>query len=1153
MSNLTLLTVLTGYSWKAAALLSGVTALSILCLGIAVVIRGRGSLASLLFFTITAAISGWLGGLSGAIASTTVEQAVRWGRLSDIFVALVPAVVFDFAATYSGRRRVLRLPVLVCWIGCGIVTVTAAGSSVFSHTVWRYPWGMYPAGTATLSVFVGILDSFLIGAMWLIWRTYREGHGADRQRSALLLVALSVGSLAMVDYFPRLGYDVFPFGFVFMLGFGCIAGYAVWRYPLVDLTPEFAAAQILETMKNSVLVVDMEGVVRVANHATDHMLGYQLGQLVGRHIRTIMDTEGSSTGQLIHSSGVLEQNMVWKGADGAPVDVLVSSSFVRRADGQPVAVVYVASDYTERKRAEAALKESELRYRTLFDANPIPMWVYDRETLRFTEVNDTAVRHYGYSRPEFLAMKITDLRPPESVPELLTTLQTLGGKVTGRSFVHRQKDGSDIDVEISSFEFQSGSRRSRMVIAHDVTERHRAERSLRASEEQYRELFENANDIVYSLDLEGRVTSMNVAGQRITGYSRDELPGMNIRELVAGADHDALERALQTSSEDLAVRPAFHLHFLARDGRRIPVEVNSRVIRRDGQPVGVQGIARDVSEREANEERFRLLFERNLAGVFRGTVDGRIVECNDALARMFGFESREAFMLQPPGSRYTDPEARQRLIQLLELQGTVTNVELSMSRSDGTTLWVLENASLLKGQGGEPDMIEGTIIDITDRKTAHEKIEYQAYHDLLTDLPNRLLFRDRITMALARARRARRGAAVMFLDLDQFKLVNDTLGHTIGDGLLQSVAWRLVDCVRAEDTVARMGGDEFTILLPEITDRGAASTVAQKVIETVNEAVTVDGHELFVTTSIGIAIFPEDGTDAETLLKNADRAMYRAKDLGRNNYQFATPALFDSSAGRLALERSLHHAFERHEFVLHYQPMVEIASGRVVGAEALVRWQHPEHGLMNPDDFIPIAEDCQLIVKLGEWVLRTACTQMKRWHDSGHDWLRIAVNLSPRQFQQRDLATMVERVLDETGYPANLLDLEITESTAMQNADLSLQVMRRLKEMGIRISIDDFGTGYSSLNYLKRFPIDTVKIDQDFVRDLSSDASDAAIITAVISMAKALNLRVVAEGVETQEQFDFLHRERCAEMQGFLHSPPLPAGEFEEALLRMFV
>ncbi|HEX7808000.1 MAG TPA: EAL domain-containing protein, partial [Thermoanaerobaculia bacterium] len=425
-------------------------------------------------------------------------------------------------------------------------------------------------------------------------------------------------------------------------------------------------------------------------------------------------------------------------------------------------------------------------------------------------------------------------------------------------------------------------------------------------------------------------------------------------------------------------------------------------------------------------------------------------------------------------------------------------------------------------------------------------MEYQAYHDALTGLPNRLLFRDRITIALAHARRSGRTSAVMFLDLDQFKHVNDTLGHTIGDRLLQAIASRLVTCVRAEDTVARMGGDEFTILLADIADRRNASAVAQKVLEAVRHPVVVDDHELYVSTSIGIAIFGEDGDDAETLLKNADRAMYRAKEVGRDNFQYAMAARLEIADSRVALERSLHQALQRDELVVHYQPMVEIATGRVVGAEALLRWMHPHQGLMQPDEFIPIAEETQLIVPLGTWVLRTACTQMKAWHDAGHAWLRVAVNLSPRQFQDRELVSTVEKILDETGFPAPFLDLEITESTAMQNAELTLSILRRLKEMGIRISIDDFGTGYSSLSYLKRFPIDTVKIDQDFVRDLTRD--DAAIISAVISMARTLNLRVIAEGVETEEQLAFLRRENCAEMQGFLYSQPLDAAAFEQAL-----
>ncbi|HEX2060364.1 MAG TPA: EAL domain-containing protein, partial [Thermoanaerobaculia bacterium] len=846
------------------------------------------------------------------------------------------------------------------------------------------------------------------------------------------------------------------------------------------------------------------------------------------------------TGQLINSMGVLEHPMVWRAADGSRVNVLAASSFLRDDEGAPVGVVYVASDFTERLRAEQALRDSENRYRTLFEMNPLPMWVYDLETLAFTAVNDAAVRHYGFSRDEFLRMTIRDIRPPEEIPAMMAALHDMTERRGPTVFRHRKKDGTVIDVDVTSFEFLSGTRRSRLVIAQDITERRRAEEELRRSEERYRELFENANDLVYTHDLEGRITSMNIAGERTSGYSRDELLGRPIHEVLVPEHLERAREAMQKKMRGEAAATFYEVEMLSKDGRRIPLELSTRLIYRDGKPVGVQGIARDVTERKANEARYRLLFERNLAGVYRTGADGRILDCNDSCARIFGYSSRTEFIEANANDFYFDDVERERVVQMLRDQKQLSNLELRLRRRDGSTVWVLENVTLLDG-----DILEGTIIDITDRKHAQEQMEYQAYHDSLTLLPNRLLFRDRITVALAHARRNNRVSAVMFLDLDQFKLVNDTLGHTVGDRLLQVIGQRLVTCVRAEDTVARMGGDEFTILLADLNDRRGAAAVAQKVLEAVRHPVVIDEHELYVTTSVGIAIFPEDGDDAESLLKNADRAMYRAKELGRDNYQYARPTL-GSADSRLVLERRLRHAIDRGEFAVHYQPMVEIATGRVVGAEALLRWNTSDLGSVPPEEFIPIAEETQLIVPLGAWVLRTACAQMKAWHDAGHAWLRIAVNLSPRQFQDRDLVATVERVLAETGFPAPFLDLEITEGTAMQNAELSLSILNRLKEMGIRISIDDFGTGYSSLSYLKRFPIDTVKIDQDFVRDLTSD--DAAIISAVISMARALNLRVIAEGVETEEQLAFLRREQCAEMQGFLYSEPLAPADFEKAI-----
>ncbi|HUP61693.1 MAG TPA: PAS domain S-box protein [Thermoanaerobaculia bacterium] len=1129
------------YDANALSFVTALASAAILVLGSAVFARGRGLAASTRFFLVTLFSAGWLAADVLMYASRDAATALIWSRAAFGVGALIPAAVFHFAVEYVGRRSSYRVTIWLFWLFCAGVGAIGAFTSAFIPSVRHYSWGFYAHGQPHAGMIVLGFSTIIVASVHLFWRAYRTSEGRAKERAGALLLAFVLGSLAMFDYVPSAGIDLQPVGYIASLAFVVLAATALWRFELSDITPEYAAGQILDTMKGAVIVVDMDGNMRVVNRAACTLLGFTEEDLRGSHIRRILQRDQNlTTGQLLNSLGVLEHAMGWRTADGATIDVLASSSFLRSEEGTPIGVVYVGSDFRERKRAEQALRESEHRYRTLFELNPLPMWVYDLQTLAFTAVNNAAVKHYGYSQEEFLRMKITDIRPIEDVPLVLASISSLEARRGPNHYRHKKKDGTIIDVEVTSFEFVSASRRARMVIAQDITERKLAEEELRKSEERYRELFENAHDLVYTHDLEGRVTSMNYAGERILGYSREELMGMRISDLVVPEhlEHGLEQMRRKLSGETQAT--FYELDVRAKDGRRVSLELSTRLIARDGKPFGIQGIGRDITERKANEARYRVLFERNLAGVYRTTVDGRILDCNESCARIFGFDSRDEFVNAAATDFYFDNTERDRLVQMLRTQGSLSNTELRLRRRDGSTVWVLENISLL-----DDNILEGTIIDITDRKHAQEQMEYQAYHDSLTGLPNRLLFRDRITVALAHAKRAGRLSAVMFLDLDQFKLVNDTLGHTAGDRLLQAIGSRLVNCVRGEDTVARMGGDEFTILLADLLDRRGAAAVAQKVLEAVRHPVQVGEHELYVTTSIGIAVFPDDGIDAEGLLKHADRAMYRAKEVGRDNYQYVTTRR-DGGDSRLVLERSLHHAIEREEFEVHYQPMVEIATGRVVGAEALVRWRHPEHGLMQPEEFIPIAEETTLIVPLGAWVLRTACTQMKAWHDAGHAWLRVAVNLSPRQFQDQELVTIVERVLADTGFPPALLDLEITESTAMQNAELSLQILNRLKEMGIRISIDDFGTGYSSLSYLKRFPIDTVKIDQDFVRDLTSD--DTAIICAVISMAHALNLRIIAEGVETEEQLAFLRREQCSEMQGFLFSEPLPAEEFELAL-----
>jgi diguanylate cyclase (GGDEF)-like protein/PAS domain S-box-containing protein len=439
----------------------------------------------------------------------------------------------------------------------------------------------------------------------------------------------------------------------------------------------------------------------------------------------------------------------------------------------------------------------------------------------------------------------------------------------------------------------------------------------------------------------------------------------------------------------------------------------------------------------------------------------------------------------------------------------------------------------------------GLIRDISDRKAAQQQIEYQAYHDALTGLANRRLFQEHLSLALALAGRHERLVAVLFLDLDHFKLVNDSLGHTIGDALLREIARRLKETLHEGDTVARVGGDEFTIVIQELACRDAAAVIARKVMRAVAEPIDVDGHRLYITTSIGITIFPDDGDDAETLLKNADTAMYRAKAQGRNTYQMSTHELNRSTQERMTLESGLHRAVECGEFDVFFQPQIQLGTMAIIGMEALLRWNHPERGIVAPADFIGVAEDHGLIVIIGDWVIREACREARKYIDRGAPGFRVAVNISARQFRDPSLLTTIEAAIAEAGIEPSALEIEITETIAMEDADATIATLTQLRAIGVSIAIDDFGTGPTALSYLKRFPIDALKIDKGFVLDLPGSLEDAAIVQAVIQLAKGLGLRVIAEGVETAAQLAFRQKHGCTEVQGFYFSYPVPACELD--------
>ncbi len=551
----------------------------------------------------------------------------------------------------------------------------------------------------------------------------------------------------------------------------------------------------------------------------------------------------------------------------------------------------------------------------------------------------------------------------------------------------------------------------------------------------------------------------------------------------------------------------------------------------------------DITERKRAEEVLKTqarVLESMAEGVNLSDEHGMIFFTNPAFEAMFGYERGELIGKHVSILNSHPQEENNRIIseiiKQLQTQGIWLG-EFSNCRKDGTVFTTSARISTLE-IGGKKYWV-CVQEDITERKQAEAIIQYQAFHDLLTGLPNRALFNERLLLSIKDALCRQNSLAVMFLDMDRFKTINDTLGHAMGDRLLQHFAERVKDCLREGDTVARWGGDEFTVILPHIRAEEDATKIAQRILDALKQPFNLEGHQLYISSSIGIALYPEDGKDVQTLLKNADAALYRAKEHGRNNYRLYIPTMNSQASDLLALENRLHQALKQGEFVVYYQPQVNINTGEITAMEALLRWHHPTMGLISPRTFISLAEETGLIVPIGEWVLRTVCAQNKAWQEAGLLPLRVAVNLSARQFQQPNIVAMVRQVLAETGLSPHFLELEITETTIMKHVEQARIWVRDLQGMGVHMTMDDFGTGYSSLSYLKKFPFNTLKIDQSFIRDLKDEPQDIAIISAVIALGRGFNLRVVAEGVETHEQMELLQSLHCQEIQGHWFSRPL--------------
>ena len=748
----------------------------------------------------------------------------------------------------------------------------------------------------------------------------------------------------------------------------------------------------------------------------------------------------------------------------------------------------------------------------------------------------------------------------KNIDELLAEERLLSAKLARRSlrnveYVFRSKGGDGIELTLSIAPVvHDGEAAGAVIIGRDMRDRKRAEREVLQAVTLLQSTLDSTADGILVIGESSKIVSYNhrfVEMWRIPPAMMSRGDDGAVMSFVAAqvahpSDFTRPIDAVQSQSR----AESFDLLELS-DGRRFERYSIGRKVE-DGADIRVWSF-RDVTARFAaeaalreSENRYRLLFEQNAAGVCVTTMQGTIVDCNAAFATMLQVP-RESLIGRHAAQLYANPRESEEIGILLRAAGTLNSVEVEMRRDDGAPLWVLQNLVLVGDTMS--GVVHATVVDISDRKRAEERIEFHAYHDVLTALPNRKLFTDRLRQSLTHAKRAARPLAVMFIDIDHFKTINDTLGHTAGDELLLEMARRLRACVRDDDTVARLGGDEFTIILNELRHPEDALVVAQKILETVQGPLTVAGMPIVVTASIGVSIYPVDGADPEALLRNADSAMYRAKEAGRNTVQLCTDEMKKRALDRLAIETRLRSAVREQQLVLAYQPQICLITGRTIGVEALVRWNDPERGVMEPAAFIPIAEESRLIVPVGEWVLRTACKQAKEWHDGGAGPVRMAVNLSARQFQQHDLVEMVQRAVEEVALDPSSLELEITETTAMQNAEVTVDTLRALRDLGVGIAIDDFGMGYSSLNYLRRFPITGVKIDRAFLTDVTTNDGDAAIVSAVIGMARNLRLRVTAEGVETAEQFDFLRSRNCDEAQGYFFGRPVFAAEMTRQLI----
>jgi diguanylate cyclase (GGDEF)-like protein/PAS domain S-box-containing protein len=914
------------------------------------------------------------------------------------------------------------------------------------------------------------------------------------------------------------------------------------------------------------VLVSLDGEFLLVNKAFAAMVGYPRESLIGQPFRKIThpDDADRDAAQLARAKrdGVMPETSEKRfvRADKSTVFVRRSATLLRDKEGRPSFIVGAFIDLTEQRGKDRALRTMNNFLTAIIDTSPIPIYATTPDGI-ITFWNPAAVKAFGFTREEAIG-KRAPFVPEEKRDEAkaLRDRVLAGETLTNLDLERRTKDGRTIHINGAAAPLRDETEKITgiVVMCFEATDAKLAERALNDQLHFTRALIDAIPSPVWFKDPEGRYRVYNRAWDELFGGGKDWI-GKSVHDLfddkeLAALHHEKDARLFATQSTETYESRAP----TAKGESREMLYNKVSFVDPSGAIAGLIGVITDVTryketERalEASEARFRVLTESTLDVITVIDPDGTILYQSPALKQLVGYDPQETIGKNVFNLVHRDDadSVRTAVARVVESHQSREPAEFRVALKGGgwRTMESLGTNCL------DNPHIRGLVFnsrDVTDRKQIQQKIQHLAYHDNLTGLPNRSLLQDRLAHAIQRAERNGKKVAVLFIDLDNFKNINDTLGHDVGDELLRQVSKRLQEAVRVEDTIARQGGDEFIVLLDGIDDNRGASVVAQKILNSLRAPFVLGGSNQHVSGSLGIALYPEDGHDAQTLMKNADTAMFHGKSLGKNTYQYFTAQMNIAVKRRMTLESALRRAVMQKDFVLHYQPQVDLETGRIVAVEGLVRWESEDSGTILPGDFIPLAEEIGLIGEIGEWVLREGCRQMKEWKDLGLPPKRVALNLSARQFVDKSFVETMVRVLADSGLEGNSLELEITESQVMRQTEGVILLLNKLADMGIHIAIDDFGTGYSSLSYLKRLPIQKLKIDQSFIRDITVDPNDTAITVAIINMARSLDLETIAEGIETAGQLSLLKNKGCRLGQGFYFSEPLSARELLPLLQR---